>query len=60
MADFKKLIALITDEVEKFTAGIPGIQEKMQEDIDMLTRQLDLKGKSIAVTGKKHRPVIEA
>jgi hypothetical protein len=52
MADFKKLIALITDEVEKFTAGIPGIQEKMQEDIDMLTRQLDLKGKSIAVTGK--------
>jgi hypothetical protein len=51
MADFKELIALISEAVEQFNKNIPGIQQQMLDDIKLLTKQLDTKGDTIKLAG---------
>jgi hypothetical protein len=51
LADFKKLIELITNTVEGFNNSIPGIQKKMLDELLLLTKKLDIKGENISISG---------
>jgi hypothetical protein len=51
LADFKKLISLITSTVDGFNNTIPGIQKKMLDELLLLTKKLDIKGENIAISG---------
>jgi len=50
VADFKDLIKRITEAVDAFNKGIPGIQKQMLDDINLLTQQLNIKGDTIKIT----------
>lgn len=50
MADFKALIQLISDAVDKFNAQVPGIQTSMLNDVMLLIKQLDTDGDTIKVS----------
>jgi hypothetical protein len=59
VTDFKALIQLITDSVNKFNKNIPGIQRKMLDDILLLVKQLDIKDDRIKISGNNLRLIAE-
>jgi hypothetical protein len=50
LADFKALIKLISDAVDKFNAQIPSIQRAMLDDVLLLIKKLDTSGDTIKLT----------
>ena len=50
MADFKELISTITGAVDGFNKKIPGIQDKVLEEILVLLKNLDTVGDTIKVS----------
>src|SRR6201989_2200444 len=57
MQDFKPLIQLITETIDKFNASIPGIQEKVLDKLRTELRSLDLKGDNIAISTANVRKI---
>lgn len=55
MKDFKELIQLIEQSVNRFSKDIPGIQKKLLESILLETKALQLSRGSIKVNAKNIR-----
>jgi len=49
VADFKALISLINEAVEKFNKQVPGIQKQMLDDLQLLVQKLEVKDGKIKI-----------
>ena len=49
MADFKQLIQLITQAIDRFNNKIPGIQSQMLDEVLLLSKKLEINGGSVRI-----------